>query len=274
MTTPTIQPTSRTIVLIHGLWMTPLCWEGWIERYEGRGHRVVAPAWPGMEADVAELRRNPRPMKGLGAKKVVDHYAEIIRGLDEPPILMGHSFGGTFVQLLLDRGLGSAGVAVDSPSVKGVLRLPLSTLKASAPVLSNPLNVRRATGLTAEQFHYAFANTLTEAESREIYERYHVPAANRVLFQGALANVNPRTPLQVDFEASGRPPLLLIAGGADHVSPPGVTKAMFRRYRRKSEAVSAYKLFDDRPHFILGAQGWTGVADYALGWALDPRYAE
>jgi pimeloyl-ACP methyl ester carboxylesterase len=272
--TAALRPATRTIVLIHGLWMTPLSWEKWVERYEGRGHRVLAPAWPGMEGDVDELRRDPSPMKGLGVKAIVEHYAEIIRGLDEPPIIMGHSFGGAFVQILLDRGLGSAGVAVDSAAVRGILRLPVSTLKATAPVVSNPLNLWRATGLTAEQFHYAFANTLTEAESREAYERYHVPAANRVLFQGALASVNPRTPVRVDFENSSRPPLLLIAGGADHVIPPAVTRAMFRKHHRKSEAVSAHKRFDDRPHLIIGEKGWMAVADYALGWALDPRYTE
>lgn len=265
---------TATIVLIHGLWMTPLSWEKWVERYEDRGHRVLAPAWPGMEGEVEELRRDPRPMRGLGVEKIVDHYADIIRGLDEPPIIMGHSFGGAFVQMLLDRGLGSAGVAVDSAAVKGILRLPASTLKATAPVLWNPLNFFRTTGLTAEQFHYAFANTLSEAESRKAYERYHVPAANRVLFQGALANLNPRTPVKVDFKNSSRPPLLLIAGGADHVVTPGVTKAMFRKHQKSSEAVSAYKLFDDRPHFLIGDLRWGEVANYALGWALDPRYAE
>ena len=265
---------ATTIVLIHGLWMTPLSWENWVERYEDRGHRALAPAWPGMEAGVEELRRDPRPMRGLGIRKIVDHYAQIIRGLDQPPILMGHSFGGVFVQMLLDDGLGAAGVAIDSPPVRGILRLPPSTLKAAAPVLANPINYWRTTGLTPEQFHYAFANTLTETESLKAYERYHVPAANRVLFQGAFANVNPRTPVQVDFENSSRPPLLLIAGGADHVVTPGVTMATFKKHRKSSEAVSAYKLFDDRPHFLIGDLRWGEVANYALGWALDPRYAE
>jgi len=267
------KPSTATIVLIHGLWMTPLSWEKWVQRYEGRGHRVLAPAWPGMEGDIEGLRRDPTPMTKLDVDRIVDHYQRIIGELDSPPIIMGHSFGGTFVQILLDRGLGSAGVGIDSSTVKGILRLPLSTLRATRPVLANPLNRGKATGLTAKQFHYAFTNTLSEEESQQVYERYHVPAANRVLFQGALANLSPRSPVKVDFRNDNRPPLLLIGGGEDHLIPPKVTRANYRKQRR-SEAITATKEFPGRSHFIVGQQGWEQVADYALAWAFDPRHVE
>jgi pimeloyl-ACP methyl ester carboxylesterase len=110
---------ANTVVLIHGLWMTPRSWEGWAARYEARGYRVLAPAWPGLEVEVEELRRDPSPLTRLDVRKVVDHYDGIIRGLDSPPIVMGHSLGGTITQLLLDRGLGAAGVGVASATVKG-----------------------------------------------------------------------------------------------------------------------------------------------------------
>ena len=122
-----------TIVLIHGLWMTARSWEHWVARYEDRGFAVLAPSWPGMEGDVEELRRDPSPIDDLGIGEIVDHYEAIIRELPSPPIIMGHSFGGAFTQLLLDRGLGAAGVAIDSAPVKGVLALPLSTLKSALP---------------------------------------------------------------------------------------------------------------------------------------------
>src|SRR4051812_27325819 len=102
-------PSPLPIVLIHGMWMTPLSWEHWAERYRARGHGVHAPAWPGLEGDIAELRRDPAPLRGIGVKEIVDHYETIIRGLDRPPIIIGHSFGGLHAQLLLDRGLGAAG---------------------------------------------------------------------------------------------------------------------------------------------------------------------
>ena len=262
-------PTSPdTIVLIHGLWMTPLSWEHWIDRYEGRGFRVLAPAWPGMDGDIDELRRDPSDIEHLGIQEIVDHYDAIIRKLDRPPIIMGHSFGGTFTQILLDRGLGAAGVAIDSAAVKGVLTLPWSTLKSALPVLKSPANNHKAVALSFDEFRYAFTNTLSEEESRAAYERYAVPGPGRVLFQAALANFNPHATTKVDFHNDHRAPLLLIAGGKDHLSPAAINESNARHYR-KSAAITTYEEFPLRSHFTLGEEGWEKVADYALAWAVE-----
>src|ERR687885_874396 len=258
----------RPVVLIHGLWMTPLSWEHWIERYERRGHDVLAPAWPGMEAGVEELRRDPSGIAHLGVAEIVDHYEQVIRGLDRTPIIMGHSFGGLFTQLLLDRGLGAAGVAIDSAAAKGVLTLPPSELRSAFPVLKSPLNNHRAVALSPEEFHYAFTNTLSEEESRRAYERYAVPGPGRVLFQAALANFNPHAATRVDFDNDERPPLLLIAGGADHVVPAAIDRETAKRYA-KSKAVTDYKEFPGRSHFTIVQAGWEELADYALAWAVE-----
>jgi len=257
----------RTIVLIHGLWMTPLSWEHWIGRYEAGGHTVLAPAWPGMDGDIEQLRADPSAIEHLGVHEIVDHYDAIVRDLDDPPIIMGHSFGGTFVQILLDRGLGAAGVAIDAAAAKGIFKLPPSTIKSAFPVLKNPANNHRAVALSPAEFHYAFTNTMSEEESQAVYERYAVPGPGRVLFQGALANFNPNAATRVDFENDDRAPLLLIAGGADHVVPAAVDESAAKRYR-KSEAITEYKEFPGRSHYTLGQEGWEEVADYALDWAL------
>ena len=118
------------IVLIHGLWLTPRSWEGWKERFEQRGHEVLVPAWPRMEREVEAIRRDPSVLNGLGVAEVVEHYERIIRGLDTPPVIMGHSFGGLITQLLLDRGLGAAGVGLSPAPVKGVLRVPPDAARA------------------------------------------------------------------------------------------------------------------------------------------------
>src|SRR3954447_15030069 len=152
------------IVLVHGLWLTPLGWEHWIDRYEARGHRVLAPAWPGMDRPVDELRHDTSGLEHLGVTEVADHYEAIIRDLDEPPIIMGHSFGGAFTEILLDRGLGAAGVAIDAAPVKGIARLPFAHLKSAFPVLRNPANARRAVLPTEDQFHHAFTNTLSSED--------------------------------------------------------------------------------------------------------------
>lgn len=257
-----------TIVLIHGLWMTPLSWEHWVARYSALGYRVLAPSWPGMEGDVAQLRRDPSPFARLGVTEIADHYDRIIRKLPQSPIIMGHSFGGLITQILLDRGLGAAGVAIDPAQPKGVLALPFSTLRVGWPVLSNPANNHRTVMLTAKQFYYAFTNTLDERAASSVYERYAVPGPGRPLFQAALANFNPNAATRVNFRNDDRAPLLLLGGGQDHVVPTAITRSNYALYR-KSQAVTEYKEYPDRSHYTAGERGWEAVADYALNWATQ-----
>ncbi|MHB8531514.1 MAG: alpha/beta hydrolase [Solirubrobacteraceae bacterium] len=257
-----------TIVLIHGLWMTPLSWENWIERFSGRGYRVLAPAWPGMDVDIEQLREDTSAIDDLGIEEIVDSYDAIIRGLDKPPIVMGHSFGGAFTEILLDRGLGAAGVAIDAAAIRGVTKLPFSTLRSGFPVLKNPANKHRSVALTFEEFQYSFTNTMGEQDARAAFERYAAPGPGRVLFEGAFANFNPRTPLQVDFSKEDRAPLLLISGGADHVVPAPVDEQAAKRFQRKSTAITEYKEFPGRSHFTVGQEGWEEVADFALTWSI------
>jgi alpha-beta hydrolase superfamily lysophospholipase len=266
MTADTSQPTTSTIVLVHGLWLNPRSWEGWKERFESRGHGVLAPAWPRMREDVEAVRRDPSPLNGLGVTEITDHYAEIIRGLDSPPTIMGHSFGGLVTELLLDRGLGAAGVALSPAPVKGVLRLPPAQLRSAFPVLGNPANRNRTVELTPKQFHYAFTNTMSDEQAQAAYDRYQVPGPGRVVFQAAFANFNPRAATRVDFHKDDRAPLLIIGNGEDHTVPASVSRETAKRLG-KSKAVVDYKEFAGRPHFTAGAPGWEEVADYALDWA-------
>jgi pimeloyl-ACP methyl ester carboxylesterase len=268
-TTYTFAPnTPRNIVLIHGLFLTWSSWERWVERYSARGFRVLPLAWPGLEGSVEELRRDPAPLKQLDIKKIVDRLEDQISALDSPPIIMGHSFGGLFAQILAYMGLGAAVVGIDPSAPAGVLTLPFSTLKSSAPILANPLSIGDATMLTPEQFHYAFTNTISEEESRKLYDRYAVPCANRVLFEGAFENFVPHSPARVDVK-SDRAPILLIAGGADHLVTADYTRSNFKLIAQ-SPSLTAFKEFPGRPHFTAAVDGWEEVADYALEWALNP----
>jgi pimeloyl-ACP methyl ester carboxylesterase len=255
----------KTVVLIHGLFVTALGWEHWVARYTARGYPVIAKSWPGMD-DIETLRRDPSVVDNLGIGEIVDYYDALIRELDNPPIIIGHSFGGAFTEILLDRGLGAAGVAIDAAAVRGILKLPFSQLKAGFPILKSPANFHKGVELTPEQFHYAFTNTLSDADSNAAYERYAAPGPGRVLFQGALANFNSHTPDRVDFNKE-RAPLLLIAGGADHLVPAVIDKSTADHYA-KSGAVTEYKLFPGRSHWTIAEPGWEEVADYALDWAV------
>jgi len=264
---------STTVVLIHGLWMTPLSWEHWVNRYTKQGLKVITPGYPGIEpgtAGVEALRNDPSCLADLGVREVFDHLAEVISGLDCKPIIMGHSFGGTFVQLLLDAGYGAAGVSIDGAAVKGVLALPFSEIKASFPVLHNPANLHRAVPITETDFHYAFTNNLSVEESKTVYDRYAVPVPGRILFQGGFANFIPDAATTYNFDNDSRAPLLFISGGNDHILPPSVQRENFEKNAKHSAAISAYKLFQGRSHYTCVEAGWEAVADFALDWALSP----
>ena len=258
---------SQPIVLIHGMWMTPRSWDNWVDHYHDRGYHAIAPGWPGVK-DPEETRRDPSALKGLGIKQVVDHYDQIIRELERPPVIIGHSFGGLFAQLLLDRGLGAAGVAVGTATPKGVLLLPPSTLRAGLPALKNPFNRNGLCPLTEKQFRWRFTNTLTQRESDAIYGQHYIPGTNRPFFEAALANMSGHSPAAVNFANPQRAPLLLLAGGEDHISPPSVNKTLLKLHR-KAPSATELKVYPGRTHFMAGMDGWEELADYALNWSLE-----
>jgi alpha-beta hydrolase superfamily lysophospholipase len=262
-----------TIVLIHGLWMSPHSWQPWIDRFTAEGHTVHAPAWPGV-SELDQPLDHDRAPADIGVTDLVDHYEAFIRTLPEAPVILGHSFGGLITQLLLDRGLGGAGVALHPAQPRGVLRLPLSTLRASFPVLGNPANIKRAVALDDSQFHYAFANTVSAAQAAEERARLAIPGPGRPLFQVGLANVTPknRSATAVDFHNGDRAPLLLVSGTEDHIAPAAVVHENFTKFG-KSKAVTEYKAYRGRDHGTAFHEDWEEVADYTLSWALAHRTA-
>jgi pimeloyl-ACP methyl ester carboxylesterase len=256
-----------TIVLVHGFWVTPRSWEEWIAHYEKAGYRVVAPTYPGFEVEVEALNADPAPIETVTVPAIIEHLEDVIGGLDSPPIIMGHSAGGAFTQILLDHGFGAVGVAINSAPTEGVAVVPLSQVRASFPVLKNPANRHRAVGFTHEQWHYAFTNTFTEERSRELYERYHIPASGSIFWGSALANIHPgHQDTYVDYHNDARAPLLFISGSDDHLMPPRIQQSNAKHY--KSDTVTEIKTFEG-PHLLPSREGWEEVADYALEWAVS-----
>jgi pimeloyl-ACP methyl ester carboxylesterase len=257
-----------TIVLVHGFWVTPRTWEHWITRYQDQGYRVLAPAYPGFEVEVEALNRDPSPIEKVTVPQIIEHLETIIRELDAPPILIGHSAGGAFVQILLDHGYGAAGVAINSAPTEGVLVAPLSQLKSTWPVLRNPANRHKAVGFTYDQWRYVFTNTFDEAAARATYDRYHIPASGGILWDSVLANFIPGPQaVAVDYHNDARAPLLFISGSEDHLMPPAVQRSNAKHY--KSNTITEVKEFEGRAHLLPAQAGWEEVADYALSWAVE-----
>jgi pimeloyl-ACP methyl ester carboxylesterase len=261
-------PAPDTIVLVHGFWMTPRSWEHWIARYEAAGYRVIAPAYPGFEVEVEALNADPAPIVDVTVPQIIEQYESAIRALDRPPIIIGHSAGGAFTQILLDRGNGAAGVALNSAPTEGVAVAPLSQLRSTFPVLKNPANRHRAVGFTHEQFHYAFTNGVDEDRSRELYERYAIAANGGILWDSVLANVQPgHQATYVDYHNDDRAPLLFVSGSEDHIMPPSVQRSNAKHY--KSDKTITEIVEFEGPHFMVGLPGWEKIADHALAWALE-----
>ena len=255
-----------TIVLVHGFWVTPRSWEDWKAHYEAKGYRVLAPAYPGFEVEVEALNADPTVIAELTLPKIMAHLESVVGGLEKPPILIGHSAGGTLTQLLLDRGYGAVGVVLNSAPTEGVRILPLSQLKSTFTAFKNPANRHRAVGLTPEQWHYAFTNTFDDDESRRLYERYHVPASGRILWDSVLANFMPGPQdAAVDYGNESRPPLLFISGGEDHIMPPSVQRSNAKHYTTGVVEIEEYPGY---AHLLPAQGGWQAIADHALEWAL------
>ena len=257
-----------TIVLIHGFWVTPRSWEHWITHYEAKGYTVLAPAYPGFDVEVEALNADPSPIEALEVPAIIERLEGIVAGLDRPPILIGHSAGGVFTQILLDHGYGACGVAINSAPTEGVKRIPLSQVRATFPVLKNPANRHKAVGLTAEQWHYAFTNTFDEAESNRLYERYHVPASGHVFWGSALANIHPgKDDSWVDYRNEKRAPLLFIAGSDDNLMPPSIQRSNAKHYKAPGTVTEVIEV--PGPHLLPAWPGWEEIADTALEWALE-----
>jgi pimeloyl-ACP methyl ester carboxylesterase len=254
-----------TIVFIHGLWLHSTSWGAWEEFFSAAGYDTIAPEWPGTPDTVDEARANPDSIADHGIDDVTRHYVGIIEELAEPPLLIGHSFGGMISEKLLGLGYGAGAVAIDAAQIKGVLPLPLAALHSTLPVFKNPANIHRAVSLTADEFRFSFGNTLEPAESDALYEQWAIPAPGKPLFEAAAANFALHSPAAVDTRNEDRGPLLLIAGGKDHTVPEVITKATAKQYR-KSSAVTDLIQFEDRGHSLTIDHGWREVAQTARDW--------
>jgi non-heme chloroperoxidase len=253
------------VVFIHGLWLLPSSWDAWADFFKQAGYAPLTPDWPDDPETVQEARASPEVLAKKTLAQVADHTTEVIGRLDRKPAVMGHSTGGLLAQMIAGRGLSAATVAIDPGPFRGVLPLPISTLRASLPVLRNPLNHGRAVTLTMDQFKYGWANALSEDEAERLYDTYHVAAPGVALMQMANANLNPWTQARVDTRNPDRGPLLIIEGEKDHTVAPAIAKAAYKR-QKHNEGVTEYEEVPNRGHALTIDSGWREVAEKALAF--------
>ena len=233
------------MVFVHGLWFEQLGPVG--ETVREDGYAALTPGWPDVPETVEEAKAHPEVFAGKSIGQVADHFETIIRGLEQKPAVIGHSFGGLLTQILAGRGLAAVSVAIDPAPFRGVLPLPISALKSAFPVLGNPANRNRAVPLAYDQFRFAFANAVSEDEAKQLYETYAVPTPGKPLFQAATANLNPWTEAKVDTDNPDRGPLLIISGEKDHTVPPAVANAYKQQQDKKASPRSSRSRIVDMP---------------------------
>ncbi len=255
--------TATPVVFVHGLWLLPSSWDPWAAVFEEAGYVALTPGWPDDPETVAEAKAHPEVFAGKGIGEIADYEESIIRRLDRKPVVIGHSFGGLLTEILAGRGLAVASVAISPAPFRGVLPLPISALRAGAPVLSNPRNRHRAVPLTYDQFRYSFANAVDEDEARELYERYSVPGSGEPLFQAAAANFNPWSEAKVDTKNPERGPMLIISADSDHTVPWAIAEASYKRENDNEDVTEIVKM-PNRGHALTIDHGWRDVAETAL----------
>jgi pimeloyl-ACP methyl ester carboxylesterase len=258
--------TGRTaVVFLHGLWLLPSSWDRWANVFDKAGYSPLTPGWPDNPEIVGKANGHPEVFSDKTIGQVADHYAAVIGGLVRKPAVIGHSFGGLLAQMIAGRGLSSAAVVIDSAPVRGVLPLPISALRSSASVLTDPGNRHRAVPLTYDQFRFAFANAVSEEEAKELFENFAVPASGAPIFQSATADLNPWAEAKVDTGNPDRGPMLIISGEKDRTSPPAIAEAAYRRQKR-NVSVTEFVEISGRGHALTIDSGWREVADTALAF--------
>lgn len=252
------------VLFVHGLWLLSSSWQRWRDLFESNGYTTLAPGWPDDPATVEEANAKPEVFAHKMVQGITDHYLQAISLLDRKPVVIGHSFGGLIVQKIAGEGVAAATVAIDNAPFKGVLPLPVSALKSASPVLGNPANRGRAIALTLEQFKYGWANNLDDAEAKELYETFHVPASGAPLFQAAVANFNPfGGETKLDSKNPDRGPMLIIAGDSDHTVPLAITDATFK-IQSKNPGITEIEYVPGVGHSLVIDHGWAEVAARAL----------
>jgi pimeloyl-ACP methyl ester carboxylesterase len=253
-----VAPQTRTVLFITGAWMHTSSWDKFRSAFEAAGYKTIAPAWPYLDAPTAaELREKVDPRLGSTTfGQIVDHYAKIIATLDEQPLIVGHSMGGLITQLLLDRGLGTAGIAMDPGPIAGAFPGPVSLLAALPPILAGWSNTHT---ISREGFAKNFANITTPEEQKVAYDAYVVPTSGRIFYQaagmiGTGANVKAR-----------KQPLLVMSAEHDRTVTPFLARQIYN-IQKKAPAKTDFKEWQDRDHFLAGEKGWEEVAQYAIDW--------
>lgn len=252
---------SKTIVFITGAFVSNRCWDNWRTYFESKGYITIAPAWPFKEGSAEELRArrpNDKELASLTLARVLDYYTGIIKQLPEKPILIGHSLGGMMTQILVNRDLAAAGIAIHPAPTKGILPYEFSSLKSLRKAFGYFTTKKKTYMMSFKTWQYAFTNGMPLEEQRSSYNKLAIPESKTVARTGISKQA------KVDYKKQ-HAPLLITSGSKDHILPAHLNKRNFKKYKQNG-SITAYKEFEGRNHFVLALPTWKEDADYILDW--------
>lgn len=250
---------AKTILFITGAFISDSCWDEWSAFFEAQGFITHAPAWPYKDAPAHVLRaRHPDPqVASIRLLSLIAHFEAIVTALPEKPVIIGHSIGGLIAQILLQKGLASAAIAIHSVPPKGIMTFRLSFLIAGWGPLGFFTSTKKTFMMTFKQWQYAFTNGMPEKWQEKGYA-LAIPESKLVVRDTITAAA------KIDFD-NPHEPLLFISGSEDHTIPPSLNYSNYKKYRHAG-SITHYKEFEGRNHFVLGQPGWQEIATYILQW--------
>jgi pimeloyl-ACP methyl ester carboxylesterase len=253
---------TKNIVFVTGAFVSNLGWNEWRNYFENKGYKTIAPPWPHKDGSPQELRKkHPSGNTGLAdltLSGLVDHYANIVKGFPEKPIVIGHSLGGLVTQIIVNRDLAAAGVAIHSVPPQGVFPYEFSFLKAGWRALGYFTSIKKTYLMSFSTWQYAFVNTMPLDQQKKAYEESTIPESKRVA-RGGLTSA-----AKVDFKKP-HVPLLLTSGSIDTIIPAHLNNRNYKKYANNG-SVTDYKEFEGRNHFVVNQPGWEGDANFISEW--------
>jgi pimeloyl-ACP methyl ester carboxylesterase len=251
---------SKSIVFITGAFVHHHCWEPWKSFLEDEGFRCIAPPWPHKDASAEELRnRQPDPLVASNRlASLTEYFADIVRTLPEKPILIGHSIGGLIVQLLLQRDLAEAGVAIHSVPPQGIFTFKISFLRSGWGPLGLFTSVKNSFQMSFKGWQYAFTNGMNYDDQKESYYKMSIPESKQIVRDTITRAA------MLDFKKP-HPPLLITSGSEDHTIPASLNYSNYKKYK-DNKSITDYKEFKGRNHFVLGQPTWKEDANYIIQW--------
>ncbi|WP_343697035.1 alpha/beta hydrolase [Flavobacterium sp.] len=251
---------TKTIVFISGAFVSHFYWGEWLTFFQNKGYKVVAPPWLHKNDTVENLRKQ-NPCVKIGEISLYDllcYYTEIIEKLPEKPILIGHSYGGLLVQLLVQKDLAEAGICINSFPPKGFTVSKFSFYKSISNFTWNIFSSKKIFTLPYGDWQNCFFDTVSAKEQKKNYEKFTVPESKK-----ALRNLFSKN-AKINFRKK-HVPLFFISSSEDKIIPPKLVLWNFKKHRNV-HSITCYKEFASKNHFVILQPEWQEVAECTAKW--------